>query len=134
MPKLTLVQGIWWSTYYKNDWNGFITNINKVTFKDVNNADVQITTGSLLNKNEEGGKENLTFFFFPVPLLTSRITLQELTYTVNPRGSNPLPNFDEGHYILFEVELVGCDNYVLNEGDHQLQNLFSMTKFLSKLL
>ena len=115
------MQGIWWSTYYKNDWNGFITNINKVTFKDVNDADVQITTGSLLNKVEEGGKGNLTFFYFPVPLLTTRITLQDLTYTVNVRGKNALPNYNDGHYILFEVEVVGCDNYVVDEGDRSFK-------------
>ena len=124
MPKRTLIQGIWWSAYYKTDWNGYITNINKVYFKDASNNTVSFTSGSFLNRVEEGGKLNMTFIFFPVPILTHQLRLGDLTYTVNPRGDNPLPNYDDGHYILYEMELFGCDNYVIDESKPFSQVLF----------
>ncbi len=112
---MTLIQGIWWSAYYKTNTNGYITDINKVYFKDAFNKDVTINSGSFLNRAEEGGKSNMNFIYFPVPILTKQLKLLDLTYTVNPKDGNPLPNYDDGHYILFEMELFGCDNYVIDE-------------------
>ena len=115
-PKTFLILGLWWSTFTATDTNGYISNIAQVNIKDFYNNSVRVVYGSFLTFSQDPGNTNLDFKSLPVPLLTSELLLLYLTYTAQPRGGNPLPNFDDGHTILFQLELFGCDNYDLNAG------------------
>jgi hypothetical protein len=120
-PKPVLVQAVWWSAYYKDDTHGYITSIGKLYFK-YHSSDgwTIIDTSSILTRTEEGGKSNMPLIYLPVPILAIEMRYIFLTYTGNPVGSNPLPNYDDGHFIMFEAEVFGCDNYIMNEGKQGL--------------
>ena len=62
----------------------------------------------------------MSIIFLPVPILAIEMRYIYLTYTGSPVGSNPLPNYNDGHYIMFEAEVFGCNNYVMDEGKLKL--------------
>ena len=116
-PTPVLVQGVWWSAYYKDDTHGYITSIENLYFKFKNSDDwTVIDTSVILKRTEEGGKLNMSLIYLPVPILAKEMRYSSLSYTGNPVGSNPLPHYNDGHYIMFEAEVFGCNNYIMSEG------------------
>ena len=80
-------------------------------------GDQWIATNNIgTQKSEDILAKDLTFYFFPQPIVTDVISLGSISYTANPQQDQPLPRSIDGHTVRFEIELVGCENYQLEAG------------------
>jgi hypothetical protein len=69
-------------------------------------------------KTYNPGRENLNVTYFSQAIITSKLILGNITYTANGNGST-YPQYDNGHYVSFEIELFGCDSFVIDSGKNK---------------
>ena len=120
LPKVSLIRAIWWSRYFKDSLNGIITKFGSVSYTSPALMDNQSFITSLgfndINKTVDIGNKNLTLDYFPQPIITNQITLGDITYSAAARNGSTLPKWNDGHTVSLQIELFGCDNYLLDEG------------------
>ena len=63
------------------------------------------------------GNTNLQIIFFPKPILTTELTFNDFVYTASPQAYKTSAQYDDGHNVLLQMELFGCDNYDLTFGN-----------------
>jgi hypothetical protein len=62
------------------------------------------------------GRDNVNVTYFSQVIITSQLSLGDITYTANGAASRAYPLYNDGHYVSFEIELFGCDSYVIDAG------------------
>ena len=65
---------------------------------------------------ENQGNTNLQVTFFPRPILTSQLTFSDIWYIASPNPGQTSAHWNDGHNVLLEMELFGCDQYDLTKG------------------
>jgi hypothetical protein len=66
---------------------------------------------------ENQGNTNLQVIYFPRPILTSQLNFSDISYIASPNPGERVANWNDGHNVLLEMELFGCDQYDLTKGE-----------------
>jgi hypothetical protein len=80
-------------------------------------------------KTQDWGTGNMNFIMFTQPIITKQLNLEDMTYTASPRPWQTQPYPYDGHTINFEIELFGCDNFLLDESKKKFSTAFLVSFF-----
>ena len=120
LPSVSLINAIWWSTSNKDSTNGVIVQFGKVDFNGPpvmgNNNGYTYNNLPSNYQAEDQGNSNLQVTYLKNPILTSQLTFSHIDYTASPQSGQSIPHFNDGHNVLLQMELFGCNNYDITQG------------------
>ncbi len=72
------------------------------------------------NKGQDWGTGNMNFIMFTQPIITKQLNLEDMTYAASPRQDQQKPYPNDGHTINIQIELFGCDSFVLDQSKNNI--------------
>ena len=111
---MSVINAIWWPTSAKDSDHGVIVQFGTIAFKVPNF--ISSTSAfkwfwPLSYRAENQGTTNLQLAFLNPPMIASELTFSDIVYTASPGSGQTNPQWNDGHYVMAQLELFGCDNY-----------------------